>query len=151
MDASLLNIGIGAIIYIAHRSTTSLQSQWRLLLFVLAGMGTAVFFQAIGFCDFGPALFFPIWIACIAGGLTGALLYGAQSIRLFTHSSMKYSATILVAIVHTFILLGLMAVAEFLLDENLILADQTILALLPLILYSFVSILGFSLPLRLFN
>ncbi|NQT24256.1 hypothetical protein HQ585_02765 [candidate division KSB1 bacterium] len=151
MDASLFNIGIGLAVYAAHRFTGSLNPGLRLILFILTGMIAATLSQIIGWSHMDPAMIFPVWIALLAGGLTGALLYWAQAKQLFTQSNMKYSATILLAIVHSLLAFGLFNLLSFVLNVQLILTDQSIYVMLPLILYSFVSILGFSLPLRIFN
>lgn len=151
MDASLLNLCIGAAVYGAYRASGSLNSKLRIGLFILAGAVTAVLSWILGWTQMGAGIVFPVWMAGIGGGLTGGLLYWAETRKLFTSSRMKYSATILVSIVHSTLIFGLLKLSLFMFHRPFILTGQFQYVLPPLILYSFVSILGFSLLRRIFK
>ncbi|HDQ46386.1 MAG TPA: hypothetical protein ENN17_12960 [bacterium] len=105
MEASLLFFPAGALVYFTYRFVPTASGKLR------AGAGCLVSVLVSWICwIFGatrlPGFFFPGWMIAVFGILGGCLLVFAYEKRMFLESGLRYSATILLALIQTGLLLG---------------------------------------------
>ena len=96
-----------------------------------------------------PGFFFPGWMIVVFGLLAGGMIFWAHERRFFTESGLRYSATILLGIVHSCLLLGLnwLVAPEFIRTQPSFLMSEG----LTLLLLSFLFFFGFAFPERFFK
>jgi hypothetical protein len=148
MEAALLFFPAGLIVNLVIRLIKKWPTGLRL---------TAVFFSSVlscGICwTFGatrlPGFFFPDWMIVVFGLFAGGMIFWAHEKRFFTESGLRYSATILLAVIHSGLLFGInwLVSSAFIRSQPSFLISEG----LTLLLLGFLFFFGFAFPERFFK
>lgn len=149
MEAQLLFILPGIIVFIICRLMNKKPYTHQLLFVTIATLfvsGLLYFFKV---AVIRGVFSLPLWIVLLSGVMAGLMLTVAHRARFFTESGMRYSATILLSVVHAALMSALILLMQKVTETEWLYNPALAAYALPLLLISFMQFFGFALLERL--
>lgn len=149
MEAQLLTIFVGIVAFIVSRLTKKRPRLTQLLSICLSTISVTALIYPFGAADVQYLFQLPLWLTLFSGFLAGLMLSLAHRTQFFTRSGFRYSATILLALIHAFIIVAVILGLKQVSNPTWLFNPSWTAFALPVLLISFLKFFGFALLERL--
>lgn len=145
MEAQLLFILVGIAAYITGRLTQNRPGRFQFIVMVLCTTTVSAVLFPFGVTAVPDIFILPLWLSLFSGCLAGLMLALAYRIHFFTQSGFRYSATILLSMIHAVVIISIILGVNRVFTPDWLLNQSWTAVGLPVLLISFLQFFGFAL------